>query len=298
MEMAPERQTLSRQPLSAAVIVSTYNWPEALVAVLRSLNAQTCPPAEVIIADDGSARETARAVETAMRQTSLQWCHVRQEDSGFRQARARNLGVRFSHAAYLIFIDHDTVVHPDFVADHLRFSAPGLFLLGKRVFLPPGLTGQIIADRQSPFVPPAIWHKSLGNRKNALRAPWLGRLGMAPKKFQTSLRGSNLSVHRQDFMTVDGFDEFYDQAWGREDSDFCYRLFHVGLKCRNLWFSALQYHLHHPTTAKRKGRDHLDEELDRVRAEKRKKAINGFSKMSAEGELVSSSDGWPLDEQP
>ena len=86
-------------------------------------------------------------------------------------------------------------------------------------------------------------------------------------------------------MAVDGYDEVFDGLWGREDSDICYRLFNKGMRIKNLWLSGLQYHLHHPSI-KRKKRDRLDEELDRCLGEKRTTALQGFSKLTEEGELV------------
>jgi GT2 family glycosyltransferase len=112
-----------------------------------------------------------------------------------------------------------------------------------------------------------------------------------PKRFQTTLRGCNLSMSRQDFLRVDGYDETFDQLWGREDSDICYRLFHSEVRCRNLWFSALQYHLNHEAR-KNKRRDRLDYELVLNRRERRVRAIQGFSHLSSEGEIISRSDGF------
>ena len=93
---------------------------------------------------------------------------------------------------------------------------------------------------------------------------------------------------RDDFLRVDGYDETFDQLWGREDSDICYRLFHSGIRIRNLWFSALQYHLYHKTI-KRTEPDRLDAELRVILKEKRKRALKGFSQLSSEGEVVASS---------
>ncbi|MBW1772803.1 MAG: hypothetical protein JRJ82_07920 [Deltaproteobacteria bacterium] len=92
-------------------------------------------------------------------------------------------------------------------------------------------------------------------------------------------------MHREDFLKVDGYDEVFDRLWGREDSDICYRLFHSGVKIRNLWFTALQYHLYHEVI-KRAGKDRLDEELINIRSEKRTRAKKGFSTLSSEGEII------------
>lgn len=45
-----------------SIVVSTYNWPEALDLSLKSLSAQTDSNFEIIVADDGSGCETARVV--------------------------------------------------------------------------------------------------------------------------------------------------------------------------------------------------------------------------------------------
>ena len=95
-------------------------------------------------------------------------------------------------------------------------------------------------------------------------------------------------MHKEDFLRVDGYDEIFDQLWGREDSDICYRLFHSGVKIKNLWFSALQYHLDH-RVIKKKQRDKLDDELDNIRDQKRTRALKGFSGLSSEGEVIGAS---------
>jgi glycosyltransferase involved in cell wall biosynthesis len=272
----------------AALIISTYNWPEALGRVLESALRQSCRDFEIIIADDGSRPETARAAAQMLASGLPSWRHVRQEDTGFRQSRVRNMGVRHSQADYLIFIDHDVLLHPDFVRDHLEAARDRTVLIGKRCFLPPDRSAELISGGLKDRWWPVPWLPGLGNRKNALHWPTLGRWLDRPRAFQTSLRGCNLSVHRADFLRVDGFDESYDGLWGREDSDFCYRLFHAGCTARNLWFRGLQAHLYHPQR-KRLGRDHLDDELDRVRAERRTHARRGFSQMDSEGAVIGAS---------
>jgi glycosyltransferase involved in cell wall biosynthesis len=272
--------------MNASLIITTYNWPEALRATLLSVCGQSVRPFEVIVADDGSRPDTAEAVQEVLAKSGLKWRHVRHSDQGIRQARVKNLGVKYSQAPYLIFIDHDVVLHRDFVGDHLCNAQSGIFLQGKRTFLPRHYTEKIL--KNGFFIPPSPSLTGLENRKNALRSPRLGRMLSRPKKFQTSLRGCNFSIHRDDFMRVDGYDETFDQLWGREDSDICYRLFHCGLRVRNLWFSALQYHLYHKTIKGRQ-KDRLDTELEIIRRERRVKAIKGFSQLSSEGEVIAAS---------
>ncbi len=273
--------------MKASLIITTYNWPQALAVVLNSALQQTYPDFEIILADDGSTVETADIVRDSLDTASISWRHVRHEDRGIRQARVKNLAVSKAAGDYLIFIDHDVALHPRFVEDHIRFAEKNCFLQGKRVFLPPHLTTNYLA--KGLFSPPSPWAGGLENRKNGFRLPGLGQWMNHRKSFQTSLRGCNLSMHKDAFLAVDGYDEVFDGLWGREDSDICYRLFHSGQRIKNLWLAALQYHLHHPSI-KRLQRDRLDEELAIIIKEKRRKAIHGFSRLSAEGQLIGGGD--------
>lgn len=272
--------------LSVSLIITTYNWPDALKFLLGSVVAQVRAPDEMIVADDGSGRETAQVVQDILGSSSLRWCHVRHDDSGIRQARIKNLGVKHSKGTYLIFIDHDVMLHPEFAADHLYMARPGVFLQGKRCFLPEDYTKRLF--KSGVFRRPSPFMAGMENRKNAFRFRGVGRIMARSKGFQMNLRGCNLSMHREDFVQVDGYDEVFDQLWGREDSDICYRLFNNGVRIRNLWFSALQFHLYHKVI-KRREKDRLDEELMQIRSEKRTRAKKGFSRLSSEGEIIAAS---------
>jgi hypothetical protein len=57
-----------------------------------------------------------------------------------------------------------------------------------------------------------------------------------------------------------------------------------------LWFMALQYHLYHGSTSNW-DRERLDGELQKNLEERRIKALKGFSQLSAEGEVIATSDG-------
>jgi len=272
--------------IKASIIITTYNWPKALKVVLSSILAQTETRFEIIIADDGSSQETNDLIKTVLSPYARRWIHIKHNDNGIRQARVKNLAVKHVQSNYLIFLDHDVAVHPDFVKDHLSMAIRGCFLQGKRVFLPEALTNTILEKGYLPQINP--WQKGLENRKNAFRLPRLGKLFSRPHTFQKSLRGCNLSMFYDDFIAVDGYDEVFDQAWGREDSDICYRLYHSGICVKNLWFSGIQYHMHH-NVLKKRDRDILDNELDKIIAEKRNKAIKGFSKLSEEGDIIAQS---------
>jgi glycosyltransferase involved in cell wall biosynthesis len=269
--------------MKTSLIVTTYNWPEALSLVLKSVIAQSVIPDEIIIADDGSREETAQAIKDVLRGKDVKWKHVCHADQGVRQSRIKNLAVKHSSGDYLIFVDHDVVLHPAFIEDHLSMACEGVFLQGKRVLLSKGFTEEVVAS--GIFRQPSPWAKEIENRKNGVHFSKLGKLLSLPKSFEESLRGCNLSMFRDDFLKVDGFDETFDGSWGREDSDICYRLFHAGVLVRVLWFMALQYHLYHGKVAKW-DRERLDPELQSVLEGKRVRALKGFAALSSEGGVI------------
>ena len=272
--------------LNTSLIITTYNWPEALRIILGSVVMQTKDPDEIIIADDGSGEETAETIKEILGPTKFRWCHVRHADSGVRQSRIKNLAVKSARFPYLIFIDHDVILHPAFISDHLAMAKERIFLQGKRSLLTGPFTQNII--KIGAFDPANARLEQLKNKKNTYRFPKLGRLLSRTKNFETSLRGCNLSMFRSDFLLADGFDETFDQSWGKEDSDICYRLFHAGLRMKTLWFMALQYHLYHGIITDW-DRERLDQALERCIDEKRVKALRGFSKLSDEGGIIASS---------
>ena len=272
--------------MDVSLIITTYNWPQALKLTLESVLAQSVLPHELIVADDGSKPETARIVKDVLSLSEIKWRHVRHEDRGVRQSRIKNLAVKHTGSSYLVFIDHDVVLHPEFVGDHLSMAEKGTFLQGKRVLLSDRFTAEVL--ERDLFEPPPFLTGGIGNKKNAFRFPLLGRLLGRRKAFETSLRGCNLSMFKSDFLAVDGFDEVFDGSWGREDSDICYRLFHCGIRVKNLWCMAIQYHLRHGL-AEGWEKKRLDEELLQNVKEKRTRAVKGFSRLSEEGRIVGSS---------
>ena len=74
----------------ASVLVSTYNWPEALELCLRSVFCQTVKPAEIVVADDGSRDDTRQLIDRLRRETDIPIVHVWQEDKGFRLSAVQN----------------------------------------------------------------------------------------------------------------------------------------------------------------------------------------------------------------
>ncbi len=231
-----------------SLVITTYNWKEALALCLDSVAAQRVLPHDVVVADDGSREDTARLVQAFARDFPVPLRHVWQEDLGFRAARVRNLGIAASTGDYVVFIDGDMVLHPKFVADHQAVIRPGTFLLGGRLNASPEEAARLLAGgcpRFSPFMPFARSAGGELKRKHALRIPAVAKWKASRRRGGVAM-SCNLGVWRRDLDLVNGFDDAYE-GWGREDDDLTLRLRHAGLERRILRYAGLAVHLWHKT---------------------------------------------------
>lgn len=58
------------------------------------------------------------------------------------------------------------------------------------------------------------------------------------------IRGCNFSLHKEDFLAVNGYDESII-GWGLEDDNLCARLRLAGNQIKSIFQSAIQYHQYH-----------------------------------------------------
>ena len=80
--------------MHTAVIITTYNRPDALTAVLAGYAAQRDAGFELVIADDGSTDGTRHAIDAFKACVKFSVSHVWHEDRGFCAAAIRFLVVR------------------------------------------------------------------------------------------------------------------------------------------------------------------------------------------------------------
>jgi len=227
-----------------SLVVLTYNWPQALERVLESVAAQSRLPDEVIVADDGSREDTRALVARIARNFPCRIAHVWHEDRGFRAARARNLGIAAARGDYVILIDGDMLLHPQFIADHERLALPGHALQGSRLNASESETQRLLAGgraRFSPLMPGRFPpHRAI---RSLLLARWKARSSSGGRIFSC-----NMSAWREDLLRLNGFDERFE-GYGGEDQELAKRLRHAGIRRRQLKFAGLAIHLHHASRA-------------------------------------------------
>ena len=235
--------------MRVAVILATYNQPRWLEKVLWGYVVQTHRDFDVVIADDGSGPETAEVIERLRRESSLRIAHVWHEDRGFRKSEILNRAIIAADADYLIFSDGDCIPREDLVAVHVRHAAPGRFLSGGYLKLPPGVSERItIDDIRERRVSDMAWLRSAGWRpgRRALRltrSPALARVLDALTPTRPTWNGHNASTWRAAIVDANGFD--LDMPYGGQDRALGERLVNLGLRGRQVRHRAPCLHLDH-----------------------------------------------------
>ncbi|MDR1074973.1 MAG: glycosyltransferase family 2 protein [Xanthomonadaceae bacterium] len=274
----------SSKPSAISLIVLTYNWKDALRRVLDSVASQHRLPAEVIAADDGSREDTRQMLEGVARDFPMPLRHVWQSDTGFRAARCRNLGIAASRGDYIVLIDGDMVLHPDFIADHAMLARPGTFLQGGRLKSSMRETQRLLAGGKPVFSP---WTDAdfkafdATRRLYAFRQPALAR--WKARKPGGRVMSCNMSFWRNDLLKVNGFDERME-GYGAEDRELAARLENAGIRKHPLKWAALACHLEHSSRAQ-ENVDDIDLPNNRILAETRESGVayceKGIDKLGA-----------------
>lgn len=233
-----------------SVIVSTYNWPEALEMVLQSLIDQQDSNFEVIVADDGSGPETADSIAKMQKISSIPIKHFWQEDIGYRLSRVRNGAISMAEGDIIVFTDGDCCLMPDFVSRHRKAAESGCFVTGKRVFLKQRFTKFAMKNRLSFHKWPRAALFMLGVTGNCNRPFQFTRLPQSKKSIWAhencwkKAQGCNIAAFREDIFKIGGFDEAFE-GHGLEDSDFVLRMIRSGIRRKNVEFDSPVLHLYH-----------------------------------------------------
>lgn len=234
----------------ASLLISTYNWPQALNACLQSVEKQSVLPAEVIICDDGSRLETKELIEKWQKKMPVPVVHLWQADEGFKLAQIRNRGFAAANFPYLIQIDGDLILHKDFVKDHINFARPESFTTGSRVLLSKEFSTALLQKGNEDL---KVMFKKNNNLLNGLHLPVLHSL-LATKyknkgKWLYYVKGCNMAFWKEDIIAVNGYNENFT-GWGREDSEIAIRLMNSGVQKRFLKFGGICYHIFHPEVSR------------------------------------------------
>ena len=268
--------------MTTALVISTYNSPEALNIIIDAISKQFKTPNEIIIAEDGNDNKTLKIVNFWKNKISSKFIHIQQKDSGFRKALILNKAIKLSHSDYIIQIDGDCIPHEYFIYDHIKNAKKGFYLYGTRVHIKKNYISKFLwfYENKNKRVVFSFFSPNIKKRFRKVRIPFFSFLFKKKNKISRKFRGCNTSFWKKDFISVNGYDNNFI-GWGREDSDLMIRMHNKGVMSKRLKFVGIVYHLDH---------DQKDEtgflknnliQTDSV-LNKRIKALNGLSESTHE----------------
>lgn len=257
--------------MKISVLLATYNWPEALRLCLESLEKQTAKNFEVIIADDGSGSKTKELIEQFIKNSKLSIQHLWQEDLGFRKTLILNQAIEVASGEYLVFLDGDCIVQPDFIERHRHLAQMGFLVTGSRVLLSESLTKKILTWPHwnfSAFQSNLITYRLNGGINKFW--PIVIKLGNGSwriyKKFVwRRIKGCNMACWKEDAVKIGGFDETMT-GWGHEDADFVFRLQHSGIQRKSGAWSTEVLHLFHRISDQSKAAENAKRVREKIMA--------------------------------
>lgn len=226
--------------MKVSLVISTYNWKEALALCLQSVKKQTLIPFEVIVADDGSREDTKALIDEMRKDFPCTLKHVWHEDNGFRLSVIRNKAFAQCEGDYVIEVDGDIIMHSHFVFDHAAEAREGYFLTGSRGKISEDLSKKLLQKGGGSL---HFYTSGISRRFNVFRCPLMTPF-FYNYKLHKKERGCNISFWKKDLFAVNGCDEKII-GYGFEDIDFCARLRRLGIKKRFIKFKAIEFHIYH-----------------------------------------------------
>src|SRR5438105_1351985 len=200
------------RPVTVSVVIPTHDRGRVVVEAIESALAQTHPPLEVIVVDDGSTDDTAERVGS-VRDARVRY--LRRPHAGV--SAARNAGIAAATGDHVAFLDSDDLWKPDKVEAEIavlaRYPAAG------------GVFSDLEKLDGATFVPSFMRHTRVFSRLLADRVSGDSRL-LSPRGLylcllqEVPIKTPALTLRRSALQRVGGFNE----AWtSSEDWEFLLR---------------------------------------------------------------------------
>jgi glycosyltransferase involved in cell wall biosynthesis len=247
-----------------SLIVTTCDRPDALALLLASVARQTEAPLEVVVCDDGSGPATREVVDHWRDRLLCDLRQVWQPRDGRGPARIRNLGIATAAGEYVVTLDGDVVLDPNFVADHATAARLGQWVQGVHARLSATASAALLASRRSAALG---WRQGASGGWHAIRSPWLARVIGQREPQASQLATCNQAYWRADLVRANGFDERFGPG-DTEAREIAARLGHAGLESVYLRHLAVAWRLASPPRgpARREDDERLLAETLRTRA--------------------------------
>lgn len=204
-----------------SIVIPAFNRLDLTNDCLRSLRANTqLTTCEIIVVDNASTDGTADFLASQQR-AGLIRAIINRENLGF--AHACNQGAAAARGKFVLFLNNDTEVRPNWLEPLLRIAEtdPRVGALGPKLVFPDSTiqhAGIVILDdrkHNDPLLAQHVFHRQPQDLAEANKV----------KTYQ-ALTAACLLVRRDVFNGIGGFDE---EFWnGYEDVDLCFRIRQAG----------------------------------------------------------------------
>lgn len=198
--------------MSLTIVITTYNRKLVLRRLLASLEGQSDPDFEVVVAIDGSTDGTQAMLQSLETPFSLRW--VNTHCRGYGLAVARNLGILAATTELVAIIDDDCFPVADFVAAHKRSALHRTITGGPRTPASVEDTTQAMKMRELARLP-----RSEPISFERLQREW-------PRAVATEC---NICLYKQDFVELGLFSERL-KIYGFIGQEFLARARHYGFE--------------------------------------------------------------------
>lgn len=220
----PDDVVANRPPL-ISVVIPLYNGGLYINEAIDSVFAQTRPPDEVIVVDDGSSDNGPDLVQERARTLPIRL--IRQPNAG--QSAARNAGVEHAHGDLLAFLDQDDAWYPTHLEE---LSKPFREVEHRRL-------GWSYSDIDEVDEAGNMVCRGLIRSHHKTKHPKLDLVNCL--RDDMFILPSASLVARSAFQKIGGFNE---RLSGYEDDDLFLRLFRAGFACEFLPVSLSKWRIY------------------------------------------------------
>lgn len=203
---------MSDKSIHVTIIIPVHNQSGYTRSCLASLSLYPPPvPFEIIVVDDGSTDDTAQVVASFAEALPVR---LVANPPPHRFARACNRGTAEARGSLLLLLNNDTELLPGWFEPLYRMisTREDVGIVVPRLVFPDGTVqhcGKVWVDVSAPDAQPYhLYYRFPANHPAVLKS----------REFQT-VTGACMLVKRDEFLSLGGFDESYQNGW--EDDDLC-----------------------------------------------------------------------------
>ena len=191
-----------------SIIIPVFNRPDEINDLIQSIIDQKYRDLEIIVIEDGSSISSNDIINSFKNKINLQYHEISNQGPGL----ARNHGVKFAHAEWIIFFDSDCTIPKNYFyeVDEFLKSNTEVDFFG----------GPDKSNKSFSFLQKAI---------NYSMTSMLTTGGIRGSKYTVDKflpRSFNMGVKKKNFLEIGGFSSM---RFG-EDLDLTYRLLSSGAK--------------------------------------------------------------------